>query len=328
METEPAPPTPVEAQIVQAWPVADLARMTPEQQDAAVETLERAAELSLRLIKTSCLATFPHDWQEHGGSSDTEPSLYLEGEGALRMARPLGLKVGEPLPTAEKIDGCYFVESLVEVVWPSMGTRIVEMGSCNSYDKFFYKGENSEYARCLALANRNEKVAHRMMLPAIKKKANMNAISRAVTAITCTRGIKKSDLRDYGFPVDLIGKIKHKTGAKRTSQTNAATGKKETTESLKLVTVYQLTELPIGSVCSVTAEVLTVKHNTDKKGNPYTTFSVQDRGGAVTVWINVWGDLNSEPWAVVGALVHFPKVEVADYQGRNSYSSQHAEASA
>lgn len=277
--------------------MADLATLTDEQLAAREAAIIRAAEVKKRLVKAAMHLLYPTDFVALGDK------MYLQGEGAMRLAG-VGLTLSTPIYQVEKHGDDYFVECLVEAEWPACGQAICETGTCNTRDKFWNAdSERSEINQIRQRAEGNEALARRMLLGHIKKKAYMNAVSRAVTGVMGIRGLTNEQLADAGFTPEKAGaqvKYKAKKGAKK------STGALETVDTAGLLALADASEV------SVRAKLLSAEI-TDK-GTKYIVGDVSKKASLMSK--------KSDPlpeWCVGGATVFFPLVKSSAYQGRTYY---------
>jgi hypothetical protein len=294
-----------------------LGLMSPEQVELEIQRVERIAEAKRRLILAACRQTYPHDWQDMGGKP------YLEGEGAHRLCA-VGVRLSEPQFSIEEIDGDYFVECLLNASWAFTGQSIVEIGTCSTTDKFFTGGAATDpeartlFNKYMTSCGGDVRKAKRCLLADVKKKALMNATSRAVTNVMGLHGVTWSDLEKIGITPDKAGS--------RTTYAKAATAasKKAAAPSAPTTKIKELLEVAIGSKCSVRA---TIQNFTpfDRKH----TYTVSDETGGVTIAL-IWRKDGPTPpipdFAAKGNVVFFPAVNVGEYQGNRQYSAFEVQA--
>lgn len=283
--------------------VQQLAHLTPEQIDERVAQIERAAEAHKRLVMAAVTMTKPYDWEDFGGTP------YLTGNGALRLAA-IGLRLSEPV-FEEKWEGddC-FVECLVEATWDAVGQRQVALGTCSTLDKFFAGTDETSktlYNQSLEAAGRNVRLAKRMMLGHVKKKAHQNAMSRAVSSVMGLKGIKWEDLETMaGFGRENAGaRVKFSQGAKA----KTPNGKK----APELATVMAIVDMALGSRTQVRATL--------QKAVAYAKFhkyTVEQDGYQIELLHWAVGPIPE--WAQTPGITLFaPVVEVKEYQGNRQY---------
>ncbi len=291
MSTEP------QTQLAAPTGMAELATLTDEQIAEREAAIVRAAEAKKRLVKAAMHLLYPTDFVAMGDG------MYLEGKGAMRLAG-VGLKLSEPVYQVEKFGEDYFVECMVEADWPACGQVICEIGTCNTRDKFWNSDkERSEINQLRERAEGNEALARRMLLGHIKKKAYMNAVSRAVTGVMGIRGLTNAELAEAGFTPETAGaQVKYK-GKKST---------KKSTGALETVDVAGLLGLADDSEVSVRAKLLSAEI-TDG-GTKYIIGDVSHKANLMSKKTDPLPE-----WCVGGAAVFFPQVKASLYQGRTYY---------
>lgn len=276
---------------------ATLSDLEPEDIDAIARRMERAAEATKKMVRAAVRFTRPHDWKDFGGT------LYLEGEGALRLMTPLGLRLGAPRFEIETMDDDIFVQCELEAFWPRAGTSLIEIGSCDTRDAFYAADKpGSAINQCLERARGNEALARRMLRDDVKKKALMNATSRAITGLLGMRGLKPEDIKELGFE---IGKIEFKTGSTRDTRAEAKT-------AIKIVALASVKELPVGSVVSFGGKIFSCKKM--EKFHGYTIYD-----GMLKFNVIQWSTEPLPGWAQKDEPVFCESVTVKEYQGGRQY---------
>lgn len=283
-----------------------LMKMSVEQIDEATARMERFAASMRQFHVAACKATLPHDWIDFGGKP------YLEGEGAMRIAAAVGLQLSAPVFADEKgewFEGELFFECAVEATWPLTGATIVGTGDCNSKDKFFAEGANSHLAKALAATNGNERLARKLIALDVKKKAISNAISNAVKGVLGLKGLTWEDLKALGMGQQQAGaKVEYKKGG--------VAQKKDAPAQLKTVKIGELLKLPKDSKVAVGGELtepVIVKGLPPKAWHMYT---LKDDTGTAAIGHYVKDAVKIPEEAIPGNYIHFPQVEVGEWQGR------------
>lgn len=141
------------------------------------------------LIRHCLCRTQPYDWIDFDGTP------YLEGEGGARMAVVLGCDYPRSVfDVTKKDNGHFFVECYTDIV---LGGRSVSgMGDCSSDEKFFTRmyptgkldGTGKE------IKEKRGPQPHEVNIMDLKKKAEQNALTRAVTTFLGIRGLSWGDL--------------------------------------------------------------------------------------------------------------------------------------
>lgn len=287
-----------------------LARLSQEQVDDRVKAIERSCETVKRMIRAGVKLTYPQQWIDVGDKP------YLEGEGALNLC-PLGVTVRIVDDFDYKtIGNDIFVEVLVEATWRETGHSIVEIGDANTRDKLWNtKSDRSTMNQFLERAGGDEKIARQMLLGWVKKKALMNAYSRAIRGVLGMRGLSWDDLEPLGITREKAGgRVRFSKGATKASHKAAKAAPVR-------VSLAEMLGLPQGSVCAVGGTIL--KAAARGKGHFY-RITEGELEATVVVW---WNDPTPLPdFATEGTAVYFPIVEVREYQGNAQYAAQSIEA--
>jgi hypothetical protein len=297
----------VEPEVIDANGTTELAAqpnalltLTADQINKAAEAITARTEAHKKLIQACAKFTVEEDWTDFGGKP------YLEGAGASRLVRSLGLSVSAPIFDIEQRGEDFFVECMVSVGWPAMGVpAITQIGDCSTRDKFF----DSSAAKSIINQHReqaggDEALARRMLQPDIKKKALSNALSRAVSDLLGIRGLPAQYLADLGFK---IKGIKFKEGATKTTAQKAKTRKKETGKEVSIAEVNSAAE---GSVVSVRGVLVSTKNN--DKSNVY--ILVADDNKTQT---RIYQRTANPPheWATPGVELYCSGVEITEHKG-------------
>lgn len=278
-----------------------LSDMAPAQIDAAVERIERAAAGLRRLTQAAIQFSRPHDWQQFG---DT---MYLEGEGAMRIAPAIGMQVGAPEFNKEVVGDDIFVECLLEVSWPAMGSTFMALGTCDTRDDFWDNEKERSQINQFRDRATDEAQVRRMLLGFVMKKAHMNAIGRGVSLLLGIHGLKVSDFEAMGFTPGGA-KIDFKKGATRAST-------KEAKAAPQNVTIAKAIELPIGSLISFKGIIVTVS-----KSAKFHKYQLIEQGKSINVI--KWTEDALPAWAARDEIVYCDKVAVREYQGNKQYVAE------
>lgn len=280
-------------------PMGELATMTPQQQEAAIGQIERAAEAKKRLILGAIKRCYPHDFVDFDGKP------YLQGEGANRLC-DVGIRLSAPVFEVEVVGDDVFVECLVEADWPAMRQSDTGLGTCNTRDKLWdNKSPRSYMNQCRERAGDNESLARKMLVGHIKKKAHSNATARAVCAVMGIKGLTWDELAAIGFTADKAGaQVKYKRKATKESAAKAS-------EKPEVVSLAVLQTLADGSMSAV---VGIIKSFTD--GAKSRRFLISD--GTEEMNIHVQLDKVAD-WMTPETEVYFSRVEVALYSNKLYY---------
>jgi hypothetical protein len=280
--------------------------MTADQIDVETSKMERFAEAMRRFHMAACKATLSHDWIDFGGKP------YLEGEGAMRIAAAIGLRVGEPLWESDKgewFEDELFFECVVEAHWPLTGASFVGLGDCNTADKFFAEGKNSKLAQALGQTGEKPRLARKLIAMDVKKKAHSNAITNAVRGVMGLKGLTWDDLAQLGLE-------RSKAGAGVDYKKGAEAKKAGAPVALKAAKLGELAKLPVDSKVSAggtLSEPVSIKGLTPKAWHLYT---LKDDTGTAQIGHYVKDKLAIPESAIPGNYIHFPEVKVGSYQGR------------
>ena len=284
----------------------DLSKLSPEQIDDRVAAIERAAGAKQRMIRAATKLCYPQDWINFG----TKP--YLTGGGAMRLCA-VGINLSEPKFDVDEQGEDIFVTCTIEAEWPAMAQRSVQTGACNTRDKFFSGSKDgSFYNQCLRNAEGETRLARKMMLGHIRKKAQENATSRAVCAVMGIKDLTWEDLEAVGFSRDKAGgDIEFKKGA-------TAKSRAETTSQPPSNVMSEVIALPVGSICTTSGVISRVEEKKKKDGEAY--FRISFEGGPIA---NYW-NANPAEWVRVGEKV-IVTIKVGKYGDGKNYQIDHME---
>ena len=295
---------PTETGMIPATTTRDAALMSPQQLDAAVGQIERAAEAKKRLILAALKLTYRDDWVDFGGKP------YLTGSGAERLCA-VGIRLSTPLFDVKESGEDVLVECVIEASWSFTGQTVTALGACSTRDKFFYGGGSdrlTNFRKCVEAAEGNERLARQLLAQDVKKKAYKNAISRAVRAVMGIADLTWEQMKALGFTPENAGaSVSYSKGA--TTKTRA---KAKQAEPAKHVTISELAALAKGSVVSTSGAIVNV--NKAGKRNAYVTSD-----GTKQTAIIVWSEDDPVAFAINGAAVHFPRVTVGEFRGEPQY---------
>jgi len=284
----------------------DLTRLTPEQIDARVHAIERAAEAHKRIVMATVKMTRPKHWKDFGGKP------YLDGDGALALAK-IGLKISEPVFEVQEVDTDRVVECTVLISWPEMCQEHWGLGSCSTRDKFFANtGEGCQYNQYLKQAGGNERLAKVLLLGHVKKKAYQNALSRGVRGVLGLLGITWEELGEVGITREGAGA---RVDYKKDGRAAKPAGKTAATVPLK-----ELLSLPVGSVVSVRGTI--ERASKSGKRNAF-HIGVDDLKAWIVRWsdpeVPMWAGDSLPEWAKPGTFVFCESVKVGEYQGNKQF---------
>ena len=271
-----------------------------------VEESAKQVELRSKLLAIALKALKAHDIQNFDGKP------YIEGEGAERiMAVVRGFKVSEPKFIIEQIGNHYFVECQLPVEF--MGATTVSLGDCSTADPFFTgkDGKSGQYARHLARTG-SDAMACRLILGDAKKKAMMNATSRAVTELLGLKGLSWDDLGKLGFSqagAQAAGAVK--VEFKKGSQ-GGATG---------TYTVAQAADAPVGAQFDLKGPLLSAELKTTSGGKKYILYTLGNLERKVK--ITVWGETIA---AADGQEVFCKSVKISENKGYKNYNADEVTA--
>ncbi|MBD3297941.1 MAG: hypothetical protein GF341_04740, partial [candidate division Zixibacteria bacterium] len=182
--------------------VSQLGQMTDAEFQRHYQIMERGVERRFAVIKLAMKACEPKDFVDIGGKP------WLQAIGARRCQLVTGIKVGRPVFETRVVGDDVFVECLLDGSWPAFGIDAIQIGSCDTRDKF-YLGDlddeegRSTYQQCLKRAGGDRDTAIQMLVASVKKKAYANTFSRLVSDLMGVRGLSWDSLSHLGFTPDM-----------------------------------------------------------------------------------------------------------------------------
>lgn len=280
---------------------ARLAQMTEQQIDQLIRTVDKVADARQRIIQACLRRAEPDDFINFDGKP------YLEGEGAQRVAATVGIQIGRPEVDVRTEGDDVFVEVLGEAFWPLTGSRVCEMGSCSTRDKFFSgkDGRSATMGKFIEAAGGDRRLGVQMMVGHVKKKAWSNWVSRVVCAVMGIKGLTWQRLGELGFSSKTAGaQVNFAKGAEK-AKAAAKTGK--LAEPAGYVPLSELPNLAAGSVVSTTGDCTKVRGaKTKDQKNDLVYATLTDAG--VSIDVSKWGTVPD--WLVLGARVYVTQMNV------------------
>ena len=239
---------------------------------------------------------------------------WLIADGARRLALALNITHSAPFsPTGAKemfdvkyVDNDIFVTCAITAEWPRIGSAVVDLGTCDTQDKFFRGDDESRalYRQYLERTGDDHKKAAQMLVGYICKKAFANALSRAVTAVTGLSGTTWEELGHLGLAV-REGATSHKYTQRATRESKAAAK-----QVIDRMPICDVKELAIGSKAAIGG---TIKYA--DKGPKSHKYTLLEGGSMIVLYVRSQDELPD--WATAGNEVWVPELEVGKpFQGK------------
>lgn len=283
---------------------AQLARMTPEEVDRYVQTIDKVSSAVQRIQELCLRRAYPQDFVDFGGRP------WLQGTGALRIASRIGIQLMQPHVEVNWIDDDCYVEVSGAAIWPFTGMRWWDLGDCSSLDPFYAAQDDhgnvkpgSALGKHLTACGGDRRRAREALLADVKKKAISNWTARVIASVLGVKGMEWSQLEALGFQRSAAGgRADFKQG------TAAAKG-----GALKVVSLAEALKAAPGSYVAFDATITHIAERTTKKG-PVQDVTLADVEAGIQAIGQAWG--SAPDWASPGTPVRVTKCKVTEYNGK------------